>query len=368
MRLTSSSPFADEGLSVDIVVARPGFQVAATFDAAPGETIALLGPNGSGKSTLVSAIAGLGDRPSGRIAIGGTTLDDDALPARVPPERRPIGVVFQDLLLFPHLSALENVAFALRARGVDRRTARARAVASLERLGILGRASARPRELSGGEAQRVALARALIADPTLLLLDEPLSALDVGTRASVRDLVRAELARSPGIRILVSHDPVEASMLADRLVLLEEGRVTQIGTPQEVREAPRSRYAADLVGVNAFRGRLERTPEGTRVVLADGGEIVAPPTDDLHRDEVIAILRPSDVTLSLQPPAGSARNALRGPVSSLADDGERVRVRVASVPPVVAEVTSGSLERLGLRPGLEVWASFKAVEVQILEP
>ena len=354
-------------LALDVVVRRGTFEVAAAFEAAPGETIALLGPNGSGKSTLVAAIAGLGPRPRGRIAIGGLVLDDGDPLTRLPPERRPIGVVFQELLLFPHLSALENVAFPLRARGVDRTTARARASSLLDRLGILERATAKPRDLSGGEAQRVALARALVPNPALLLLDEPLSALDVGTRARIRDLVRAELERFAGIRILVTHDPIEASTLADRLVLLEDGRVTQIGTPDEVRGSPRSRYAADLVGVNRFGGRFEPGSGEGRIVVTGGGEIVAPRPDVLEGDEVIAILRPSDVTLSREEPIGSARNVLRGPVASLAHDGERVRVRIASVPPIVAEVTAGSADRLELRPGVEVWASFKAVEVQVLE-
>ena len=166
-------------------------------------------------------------------------------------------MVFQSLLLFPHLSATENVAFPLRARGVPKPEARERASELLTRLGLANRADARPGDLSGGEAQRVALARALIVEPGLLLLDEPLSALDVGARVRVRELIREELARFPGVRIIVTHDPVEASLLADRLVLLEGGMVTQIGTPEDIRAAPRSRYAADLVGVNAFRGLLE---------------------------------------------------------------------------------------------------------------
>ena len=193
----------------------------------------------------------------GTIALEGALLDDPANGVHVPPERRPIGVVFQSLLLFPHLSATENVAFPLRARGVPKPEARERASELLTRLGLAKRADARPGDLSGGEAQRVALARALIVEPGLLLLDEPLSALDVGARLRVRDLIREELARFPGVRVIVTHDPVEASALADRLVLLEGGRVTQIGTPEDIRTAPRSRYAAALVGVNAFHGLLE---------------------------------------------------------------------------------------------------------------
>jgi molybdate transport system ATP-binding protein len=355
-------------LSVDVSVRRGGFEVAAAFVAKSGETLALLGPNGSGKSTLVAAIAGLAPPERGRISLDGTTLDDVEGGVYVPPDRRPIGVVFQDLLLFPHLSAKENVAFPLRARGADRATARVRAARLLDQLGLGVRAAAHPRELSGGEAQRVALARALVAEPSLLLLDEPLSALDIGARARVADLLREELRRFSGVRVLVTHDPVEAATLADRLVLLEDGLVTQIGTPEEIRSAPRTRYAAELVGVNAYRGRLEPLEEGGGRILVDGGEIVAPWPDGFAGGEVIAVVRPSDVTLSLEPPAGSARNVLRGRVLSVAIVGERARVRLSTAPPLVADVTPRSVVGLGLADGLEVWASFKAVEVEILPP
>jgi molybdate transport system ATP-binding protein len=352
-------------LSVDVAIRRNDFEIRATFVAKPGETAALLGPNGSGKSTLVSSVAGLLPPADGRIELDGVVLDDASAGLHVPPERRPIGVVFQDLLLFSHLSAIENVAFPLRARGVARSTARERAASLLERLGVAGRAGARPRELSGGEAQRVALARALIAEPALLLLDEPLSALDVGARMRIRELVRDELARFGGVRLIVTHDPVEASTLAHRLVLLEDGRITQIGSPEEIRTAPRSRYAADLVGVNAFRGRLEPLEEGAGRLLTGEGDVVVPWLEGLEGVEVIGLLRPADVTLSLEPPVGSARNVLRGRVTSIAIEGERARVRIATTPPLVAEVTIGSIERLGLRAGVLVWASFKAVEVSV---
>ncbi|MGZ8635655.1 MAG: TOBE domain-containing protein, partial [Actinomycetota bacterium] len=197
-------------------------------------------------------------------------------------------------------------------------------------------------------------------------LDEPLSALDVGSRARVRDVVRDELARFPGVRILVTHDPVEAAALADRLVLLEDGRVTQVGTPEEVRTSPRTRYAADLVGLNAFHGPLEPLGDGAARLSTADGAVVVPWPEGFEGGEAIGLLRPSDVTLSLEPPVGSARNVLRGRVRSVSIDGERARVRIASAPPLVAEVTLGSLERLGLHEGVDVWASFKAVEVQVL--
>lgn len=352
-------------LAVDVTVRREAFEASAAFEAAAGETIALLGPNGSGKSTLVASVAGLLPPAEGRIVLDGVTLDGDG--RSVPPERRPIGVVFQHLLLFPHLSATENVAFPLRARGVGKGDARERASRMLERLGLTHRADARPEDLSGGEAQRVALARALVAEPTLLLLDEPLSALDVGARARIRDLIREELAGFPGARVIVTHDPVEASTLADRLVLLEEGRVTQIGTPEEIRSTPRSRYAADLVGVNAFEGRLVRTEDGAGRLTADDGDVVVPWPEGFEGDAAIGLLRPADITISLNAPEGSARNVFRGRVTSIAIEGDRARIRLGTRPPLVAELTVGSVERLHVQVSSEVWASFKAVEVQLIQ-
>jgi molybdate transport system ATP-binding protein len=351
---------------VDATVRRGGFTVTAAFEAAAGETVALLGPNGSGKSTLVAAIAGLERVERGRIALDERVLDEAATRTHVVPEDRGVGVVFQALLLFPNLSVLENVAFPLRARGSTRHEARSAAVSVLTRLRIDALADARPRTLSGGEAQRVALARALVAEPGLLLLDEPLSALDVSARAEVRDVLREELERFPGVRVLVTHDPVEATTLADRLVLLEAGAVTQIGTAEEVRDAPRSRYAADLVGVNAFGGRLVHAEAGSGRVVAEGGEVVVPWAGDLDGMDVVAIVRPADVTVSLEEPVGSARNAFRGPIRSIAVQGDRARVRIGTTPPIVAEVTDASVRRLKLRPGVEVWASFKAVEVEVV--
>jgi molybdate transport system ATP-binding protein len=353
-------------LSVDVMARRGGFTVRAAFEAEEGETVALLGPNGGGKTTLVSAIAGILPPAEGSVVLDGTVLDEAAVGIHVPPEHRPIGVVFQDLLLFPHLTATENVAFPLRARGIGRDDARERATQLLERLGLLGRAGARPADLSGGEAQLVGLARALVDEPALLLLDEPLASLDVAARVRVRDLVRRELAGFPGIRLLVTHDPVEAWMLAGRLVVLERGRVTQVGTPGEIRSAPRSRYAADLVGLNAFHGPLERDEGGTGRIVTDRGAVVVPWPEGHRGGEVIGLLRPADVTLSLDPPAGSARNVIRGSVASIAVEGQRARVRLDTSPPLVAEVTIGSVDRLGLRDGVPVWASFKALEVNVL--
>jgi molybdate transport system ATP-binding protein len=347
----------------DVVLRRGDFVVGATFTCRSGETVALIGPNGAGKSSLVGALAGVEPVESGRIELGGLVLDDPSTATHVAERRRPVGVVYQDLLLFPHLSAVENVAFPLRARGRRAAEARAAATVLLDRLGVVHRAHARPADLSGGEAQRVVLARALVHDPRLLLLDEPLAALDVRAKTDVRDLLRRELRSFEGVRIVVAHDPIDALTLADTVVVLEGGSVTQIGTPDEIRSAPRTGYAADLVGVNFFRGVLEPLGDGAGRLRTDAGSITVATAEDAPAT-VAATLSPSDVSLHVEPPSGSARNALRGTVASIWIDGGRARVRVASEPPVVADVTTGSLERLGIREGTEVWAGFKAVEVR----
>jgi molybdate transport system ATP-binding protein len=358
-------------LSVDATIARDGFSVTCSFDADAGETLGLLGPNGSGKSSVVAALAGLLASVDGRIELDGTTLDQGAR-VHVPADRRPVGVAFQDRLLFPHLSAGENAAFPLRARGVPRGHALQRVTELLTDLGFpLGRIDARPAMLSGGEAQRVAIARALIHQPRLLLLDEPTSALDVRARSELRPVIRSILGSFEGIRVLVTHDPIEAMSLADRIVVLEEGRVTQTGTPAELREAPRTPYVAELVGVNLFAGSLRALGGGAgRLATPDGDVVVAWPAGAADSiDGVLGVLRPADVSLHADRPGpGSARNVLHGPVVGIAVEGERARVRLGSRPSVVAEVTLGSVTRLGLREGNEAWASFKAVEVEVRLP
>jgi molybdate transport system ATP-binding protein len=348
-------------LFVDVSVSRDSFRVSAAFDAQEGETLALLGPNGSGKSTVVETLAGLLEPDEGRVTLDGVGLTES------PPARRPLGVVFQDLRLFPHLSALDNVAFPLRAGKVQRAEARTRARSALQRVGADEHAAARPTDLSGGERQRVALARALVTEPRLLLLDEPLSALDVRSRRELRTLLRETLASFDGVRILVTHDPVEAMTLADKIVILEDGAVTHNATPAEIRNAPRTAYAAELVGLNLFSGALQRLEPGTGSIDSEAGAIVVGWPEDLaERVAVVGLLRPADVSLHAERPAGSARNVLHGRVELVSVEGERARVRLATAPPVTAEITLGSAERLGIREGVELYASFKALEVRVL--
>jgi molybdate transport system ATP-binding protein len=354
-------------LFVDIRVRRGDFEVVAAFEAPAGSTVALLGPNGGGKSSIVLSLAGLQEHVAGRIELDHVELVD------LPAERRPVGVVFQDLRLFPHLSATENVAFPLRARGRAKADARGRSVELLDRLGLpRERQGAKPNYLSGGESQRVALARALIAEPRLLLLDEPTSALDVRARAQIRPVIRDTLAAFSGVRVLVTHDPVEAMTMADHLIVLEDGHVSQTGTPDDLRDAPRSPYVAELVGLNLYSGRLEPLEAGAgRLLTAQGTLIVGWPAGHPAEpiESAIATLRPMDVALhTWAPEGGSARNVVRGTIEAVVIEGERARVRLRGAPPLVAEVTLGSVERLGLREGTEVWASFKAVELQLRVP
>jgi molybdate transport system ATP-binding protein len=339
---------------------RGGFEVAVTFEVADGETLALLGPNGAGKSTVVDALAGGLELDEGTIELDGERID------RSPAERRPIGVCFQDDLLFPHLSAIENVAFPLRARGRPRAPAHARAAELLDRLAPSIDVHARPAGLSGGERQRVALARALAPEPRLLLLDEPFANVDVSARPGLRALVREVTAGFDGATVLVAHDPIDALTLADRVTVLEAGRQTQTGTPDEIRAAPRSSYAADLVGVNLFRGTLEPLADGAAQLVTDDGTITVAPQVRLERSvSAIATLKPIDVALHADEPEGSPRNVVRGRVGEVAIDGERARIRIDGRPPLTAEITAGSVTRLGLAPGSDVWASFKAVEVTV---
>jgi molybdate transport system ATP-binding protein len=324
---------------------------------ATGELVVLLGPNGAGKTTLLRAIAGLVPLDPGRVVLDGDVLEDTAAGTWVPTEQRPVGFVFQDYLLFPHLSALENVAFGLRARGLPKAEARRRAAGWLERVGLATHAGARPRALSGGQAQRVALARAMVGDPRLLLLDEPLAALDAATRTEVRRDLRRHLASFDGTRLLVTHDPLEAMALADRLVVLEGGHITQTGSPAEVSGRPRSRYAAELVGVNLFHGHAD----GHAVKLPGGVLVVA----DDHHGEVFAAVHPHAVALHRQPPEGTPRNVWPGTADALEVVGDRVRVRVSGTVPVVAEVTPAAASELRLADGGPVWATVKATEVTV---
>jgi molybdate transport system ATP-binding protein len=340
-------------LDARLVVRRGRFTVDVAVAVADGEVLGVLGPNGAGKTSVLRALAGL--EP---LAEGHVTLDGEDL-TRLPPEDRHVGVVFQDYLLFPHLSALDNVAYGLRSGGMRRAAARAEAARWLEQVGLADHAGHRPRQLSGGQAQRVALARALAAGPRLLLLDEPLAALDAGSRLVLRTDLRRHLTSYGGPTVLVTHDAVEAMVLTDHLVVLEGGRIVQSGRPAEVARRPRTDYVARLLGLNLYRG----TARGAHVTLDDGGELTlaAPASGEVH-----VALRPSAVALHrTRPERSSPRNVWAGRVAGVEAVGDRVRVAVGGRPDVLADVTPDAVAELDLAAGAEIWVSVKATELSV---
>jgi molybdate transport system ATP-binding protein len=322
------------------------------------EIVALVGPNGAGKTTLLRALAGLVPIRNGRVELDGVVLDDTIAGVHLLPEARPVAVVFQDYLLFPHLTALDNVAYGLRSRGASRSAAREEAKTWLERVGVAEQSASRPGRLSGGQAQRVALARALATRPALLLLDEPLAAIDVSARAALRRDLRNQLTGAEGVRVVVTHDPLDAMAMADRLVVLENGRITQEGTLQEVTARPRSPWVAQLVGLNLYRG----SASGNLMTLAGGHKIqVAAPVEG----SAFALVHPRGVSLHRQRPEGSPRNVWQGEVDGLDFEGDRVRVQVGGPVLVVAEVTPQAATELRLAEGGPIWVTIKATEVEV---
>ncbi|WP_341924640.1 ABC transporter ATP-binding protein [Nocardioides psychrotolerans] len=309
-------------------------RLEATLQAPPGSVVAVIGPNGAGKTTLLRALAGLVEM-TGHVTVDGESWTD---PPRLVRERR-LGFVFQDQSLFPHLTALANVAFGLQSRRTPRRAAEQVAQGWLDRFAIGHLAGRKPGELSGGQAQRVAIARALASDPQLLLLDEPFAGLDVGVATSLRIELARHLADYGGVSLLVTHDAIDALTLADRVLVVDEGRVAQSGSPQEVAARPLTEHVARLVGLNVIR---------------DG--------------ETYRSFTPSSVTVSVHRPEGSARHQWHGPIASVAPHGDAVRLLVAADGPVprelLADVTPGAATELGLTPGRDVWLSVKETAVQ----
>ena len=346
------------GLEASFVVEREAFVLDVCLAIPPDRTVAVLGPNGAGKSTLVEALAGLVAIDRGSVRLGDRLLDDPDGGVFVEPARRRIGVVFQDGMLFPHLSALENVAFGMRAAGVPRGRARRRAAGWLEAVGLSDLAERRPGALSGGQAQRVAFARALATDPEMLLLDEPFSALDITARAGLRRMLREHLSGYPGPRLLITHDPAEAFLLADQLVIMEAGSIVQTGPADEIRLRPASRYAADLAGVNLLVGAASGhvlTVESHPLVIADGAE-----------GRVIATIHPRAISIHLDRPGGSPRNSWRTTIRHVDHHADRVRLQTGSPLPLTAEVTPDAQSSLDLFPGSSVWLSIKATEIHVV--
>jgi molybdate transport system ATP-binding protein len=347
----AATRLGDVRLDVDLTVER-------------GECLALAGPSGAGKTSILRVAAGLLHPETGRVDAAEETWLDTGRGIDVPAERRRCGYVFQDYALFPHMTAWQNVAYPL--RGVPRGERRARAVELLERFGLGERADARPRTLSGGERQRVAVARALARGPEVLLLDEPLSARDARTRAAAARELGAVLRESEAPALLVTHDVAEAAQLGDRVGIVDAGRIVQIGTASELAAAPRSAFVADFTGAVVLTGSARRAPGGVTHVELDGGGTVT--STDVAEGAVAVSVYPWEISIEPagEQPHGSAENRLAAEVVSMTTVGNRVRLGLAGPQPLVAEITLSSAERLGLRAGTNVVATWKAAATRVV--
>ena len=338
---------------------RGALDLAVALDVAPGETLALVGPNGAGKSTVVQLLAGLLRLDAGELRLGDTVFDAPVDGVLVPPEQRRVGYLPQEPLLFPHLSVRDNVGYGLRARGIDRgAAARTRADAWLQRVGLAGFGDRRPRELSGGQAQRAALARALAPEPALLLLDEPLSAVDASARLLLRQELQQHLRAFTGPRVVVTHDAVDAFVLGDRIAVIEQGRIVQQGTAAAIGSQPRSRYVADLVGLNFLRGNVHDSV----FTLGHGGQLVVATT---HEGSAIATVHPRALSLFRERPSGSPRNVWQAEVLGIETALAGRRVALGGPVALVAEVTAAAVAELQIVAGARVWVACKATEVVV---
>ena len=342
----------------------PGRDVEVAFDVAEGETIAVLGPNGAGKSTVLAVAAGLLRPATGRVELAGRVLLSVGGPGStldkvdIAPHRRRVALLAQEPLLFPHLSVLDNVAFGPRSTGTSRAPARVRAQEWLDEVGIGELADRRPAQLSGGQAQRAAVARALAAEPDLLLLDEPMAALDVAVAPALRQTLRRVLADRTCV--VVTHDVLDALLLSDRVIVLEGGRVVETGATREVLTRPRSAFAARLAGLNLLVGRWS----GTALELDDGTTLSGLVADEqpVVGEPVVAVFRPTAVAVYRQAPHGSPRNVVPVTVTTVEPMGDLVRVRAGDLS---ADVTAPAAAELELVPGLPAHFSVKATEVEI---
>ncbi|MET4093796.1 ABC transporter ATP-binding protein [Arthrobacter sp. UYCu712] len=338
-------------------LAARGFEVSLTLG--PSETIAILGPNGAGKSTLLDIISGLLRPDAGKATIGDKVLFDLTADRNIwtAPHTRGAALLAQEALLFPHLSALDNVAFGPRSAGASRAEAREKATHWLTETGAQSLASRRPGQLSGGQAQRVAVARALAADPELLLLDEPMAALDIHAAPLLRRLLKRVLANRRAI--IITHDILDALMLADRVIVLEGGRITEEGPTREVLEKPRSRFAAGLAGLNLMTGTV--TLAG---ITTAQGQVVAGHHDDtaVHGQDGVAVFPPSAVSVFLSEEHGSPRNSFPVTITDLEPHGDQIRVRAGGLS---ADITPAASADLGLAPGMTVHFVIKATAIAI---
>ncbi|GGL88799.1 sulfate/molybdate ABC transporter ATP-binding protein [Nakamurella endophytica] len=358
-------------LAARIRVDRPAFEVAVELDVPAGTVAAVVGPNGAGKSTVLQVLAGLERPASGEIRLGERLLtrrSPGAPEVHVPVEGRRVGLLGQRPMLFPHLSAADNVAFGPRAQGVDRRTAARDARDWLDRLGLADLAGRRPQRLSGGQAQRVALARALAARPDLLLLDEPLAALDARTAPEVRQVLRGHLRSAGTTAVLVTHDVLDAAVLADQVLVLDRGAVVDSGPAAEVLAMPRSAFGAALAGVDLIRGTVDapaRDGELVRLTTTTGRTVTGIAVGAVAAGEAGAVFPPSAVAVHVRTDEGSARNRWPAVVAAMESVGAAVRLWTAGPNAVAADVTPAAVAELDLAPGRPVELSVKATEVRV---
>lgn len=353
-------------LQVRAVVENRGLDL--DFEVAPGEVLAVLGPNGAGKSTTLHSIAGLVGLDAGRIQVGDRVLTDAAAGVQVPTHARRVGLLLQDSLLFPHLNVLANVAFGAHSgRRLGRRAAHESAHRWLAEVDAADLAHRRPRRLSGGQAQRVALARALAADPEVLLLDEPLAGLDVAVAASMRKVLRRVLASGGRSAVLITHDLLDVLTLADRVIVVEGGRIVESGAAAEVLATPKSHFGARFAGVNLVSGT--GTADGA-VTTSWGERWHGTPAAELRAGgSVVAVFSPASVSVYREEPHGSPRNTVAVTVAELDSRGPGIRVRgdeqPDGAPGLAADITAESAGELRLAPGDLVFFSVKAQEVAV---
>jgi molybdate transport system ATP-binding protein len=348
-------------LAADVALRRGDLELDVDLELEAGDCLAIVGPSGAGKSTLLRIVAGLTAPDRGIVTLGGEPWLGPG--GTVPPERRAVGFVFQDYALFPRMPAWRNVAYGIPG---SRRERRAAAVAALERFGLGDRSAALPRDLSGGERQRVALARALASEPRLLLLDEPLSALDPRTRAAAAGELAAVLAAAAIPAIVVTHDFAEAAQLADEVAVLDGGRIVQRGTAAELAATPASGLVADLAGAVVLTGIAAPGAGGLTRVALDGGGVIF--STDAASGPVAAGVFPWEIALEPAgppPPDASTMNRIAAEVTAVTEFGNRARVGLRAPHPLAAEVTAASVARLGLRPGVRVAASWKATATRL---
>ena len=338
------------------------FALCVAFEVKAGETLVIIGPSGCGKTTTLNIISGLLAPDEGRIVLEDQVLLDSAGGVNVAVEKRNIGYVFQDFALFPHLSVADNAAYGLCCRKLRKEAIRERVEWALEMVGLTALAKRKPTQLSGGEQQRVALARAIALESPLLLLDEPLGALDAQTRHNVRGELRAVLRKVQRTAIMVTHDHIDALTFGDQICVLDRGEIVQLGDKQELLASPRCKFVAELIGANFYEGTISSLRRHGLAAVRVGESTLYVATEEMG--DTLLSFYPSDVTLSATPPAGSAVNVFESVVHEIVHMGDRARVSLNSTLPMVAEITAESLRNLGLQEGSKVYAALKATAIK----